>query len=180
MRAPVSSRPSILDSPTLPAPTTRTCFPSSLINIGKRLVTDTSCCLDQRLWRREITRHRRNGFSGQKFPQFRVAVPREKAAQILARLAVGEISTEQTLEGLGHFTGEAAIAHRPRRGLMETQSPADAEVIRVKHAAIDFELFAFDADVGDPVLTATVRASRDVQFQVLIETGKPFIEFVDE
>ncbi len=57
---------------------------------------------------------------------------------------------------------------------------ADAEVVRVLHATIDFDFLAFDAEVGDPMLAATVGASGDVQFQLLVESGQTFIQFANE
>ena len=45
---------------------------------------------------------------------------------------------------------------------------------------MDFDLLAFNADVGDPVLPATVGASGDVQLQVLIEAGQALFQFFDQ
>ena len=47
-------------------------------------------------------------------------------------------------------------------------------------AVVNFDLLALDADVGDPVLAATVGASGDVKFQMLIETGQAFFQFFDQ
>ena len=57
---------------------------------------------------------------------------------------------------------------------------ADAEVVGVDRLAVDLELLAFDPEVGDPVLAATVGASGDVKFQVLIEAGQAVVEFFDQ
>ena len=46
--------------------------------------------------------------------------------------------------------------------------------------SVDFHFLALDADVGDPVLTATVGASGYVQLQVLIETGQTLFQFFDQ
>ncbi len=54
---------------------------------------------------------------------------------------------------------------------MQTERPAHAEVVGVDHAVVNLDLLALDADVGNPVLSATVGASGHVQFQMLIETG---------
>src|SRR5271167_1415980 len=60
---------------------------------------------------------------------------------------------------------------------MESERSADAEVIGIDEPAIDFHLLAVDANVGNPVLSATVWAARNVQFQVLIETGQTLLQF---
>ena len=53
---------------------------------------------------------------------------------------------------------------------MQAERAAQAEVVRIQHAIADFDLLALDANVCNPVLAATVRASGDVKFQVLLET----------
>ena len=40
--------------------------------------------------------------------------------------------------------------------------------------------FPFEADIGDPVLAAGIRAARDIQFERLIELRDAFFEFLDE
>src|ERR1700746_753831 len=60
---------------------------------------------------------------------------------------------------------------------MQAERAAHAKVVRVYQEVVDFDLLAFYADVSDPVLAATVGASRYVQFQVLIETGQPLFQF---
>src|SRR5205085_5377164 len=47
-------------------------------------------------------------------------------------------------------------------------------------AAFGLDLFALKADVGDPVLAATIRAAGDVQLELLIEFGKSVLEFLDK
>src|SRR5580698_8044187 len=141
--APVSSKPAIFGSPTLPAPTTRHCFPSSFRNIGNKLVTGSSCRLRQILRGWQIADGCRHNFSGQKFPQFAIGVPREKAAQVLARFAPLLKLPEQTLERIRHVSGGAAISHWPRGRLMQAKRPTDAEVVSVDELTIDFEFLAF-------------------------------------
>ena len=57
---------------------------------------------------------------------------------------------------------------------------AHAEIVGVDHSAVLLDFFAFDADVGDPVLAATVGASGDVQFELLFEAGEAVFEFRGE
>src|SRR5712671_3863628 len=101
MRAPVSMSPPILGSPTLPAPTTRHCFPASFINIGNKLVTVSSRCLRYRssdAYRRQIARYRVHRFARQKLPQLRVRVPGKELTQVLVGLTHGQILPEQSLD----------------------------------------------------------------------------------
>src|SRR5258708_4743034 len=180
MRAPVSMSPAILGSPTLPAPTTRHCFPASFINIGNKLVTVSSRCLrysSSRTYRRQIPRYRFHRFASQKFPQLRVRMPRKELTQVLVGLTHGEILPEQSFDRIRNLSRRAAISHGPRRRLMQTESSAKAEVIGIDDASVDFHLLAINSNVGNPVLSATVRASSNVQLQVLIETRQTLFQF---
>ena len=42
------------------------------------------------------------------------------------------------------------------------------------------DLLAFEANVGDPMLAATVGASGDVELELLIESGKPLLHLLHE
>src|SRR5579863_1774473 len=173
MCAPVSSSPAIFGSPTFPAPTTRTCRPSSFKNIGNKLVTDSSYGLRQTTrWQRQIAYHRIDHLSGQKLTQLRVVVSRKETAQILSRFTLRQILTEQPFECVRNIGCRAAVADGPRGGLMQAQRATHAEVVGVHHLTVDLQLLALDADIGNPVLAATVRASRNVQLHVLIEPGQ--------
>src|ERR1039458_6125342 len=172
--APVSMRPPILGSPTLPAPTTRHCFPASFRNIGNRLVTVSSrwLCRVSNTCRRQIASDGVYRRPRQKFPQLGVGVPGKELTQVLASLARGQILPQQSFDGVRNLGRRAAISHGPRCRLMQTERSAQAKVIGIDHATVDFDLFAVDADVGNPVLSATVGAAGDVQFQMLIEAGE--------
>ena len=63
---------------------------------------------------------------------------------------------------------------------MQSERPSHAEVVGIEEAIADFDLFSFDADIGDPMLAAAVWASRDVQLQVLVESRQTFFQFLDE
>src|ERR1700733_5780845 len=102
---------------------------------------------------------------------------RKKLPQVLATETVNRISAKQALNRVRHFAGEAAIAHRACNRLMQPNRTTKTEVVRILHAVADLQLFAFDSNVGDPVLSATVGAAGDVQFQVLLEAGKTIFEF---
>src|ERR1700687_5820529 len=140
IRAPVSSRPPILGSPTFPAPTTRHCLPSSFKNIGNKLVTETSCRLHQSASRiGHIAGDRGHDFSRQKLTQLSVAVPNEEPAQVFARFALCQVLSQQTLERFRNLRRGAAISDWARRGLMETQCATHAEVVGVLQAIFNFD-----------------------------------------
>src|SRR5712692_7360147 len=124
MRASASISPPILGSPTLPAPTTRHCFPASFINIGNKLVTVSSSCLRYSscgIHPRQIAGYRFHRLARQKLPQLRVRVPGKELTQVLARLAHGEILLKQSLDRIRNFSRRAAIAHGPRGRLKQTE-----------------------------------------------------------
>src|SRR6266851_7838916 len=180
MPAPVSMSPPILGSPTFPAPTTRHCFPASFINIGNKLVTVSSRCLRYSscgIHRRQIAGYRFHRLARQKLPQLCVRVPGKELTQVLARLAHGEILLKQSLDRIRNFSRRAAISHGPRGRLMQTERSTDAEVIGIDDTAVDFHLLAINANIGNPVLSATVRASGNVQLQVLIKARQTLFEF---
>src|SRR5216684_1925277 len=162
MRAPVSMSPPIFGSPTFPAPTTRHCFPASFMNIGNKLVTVSSRCLcysSSCIHRRQIAGDRFHRLARQKLPQLRVRVPGKELTQILVGMTCGKILPEQPLDRFRNLSRKAAISHGPRRRLMQTERPADAEVIGIDEAAVDFHLLTNDSNVGNPVLSSTVRPS---------------------
>jgi hypothetical protein len=112
--------------------------------------------------RRQIASDRRHGFTGQKLAQFRLAVPRKELTQILAGLASAEVLPKQPLDGMGNLGCEAPVSDRPRCRLMQAERASQAEIVRVDQAALDFHLLAIDANIGNPVLSATVGATGDV------------------
>ena len=59
--------------------------------------------------------------------------------------------------------GEAAIADGTSDGGVCADGAAETEVVGVGELAVVLDLLAFDADVGDPVLAATVGAPGDVE-----------------
>ena len=86
-----------------------------------------------------------------------------KLTQVLARMTRREILPQQPFNRPWNLGCRAAIPDGPRRRLMQTERSANAEVVSVEKSPIDLYLFAIEANVGNPVLSATVRASRNVQ-----------------
>ena len=61
-----------------------------------------------------------------------------------------------------------------------TDTAADAEIVGVDQLAIDLDFLALDADVGDPVLAATIGAAGDVKFELMLEIGIAVFESFGE
>ena len=64
--------------------------------------------------------------------------------------------------------------------LMFADRAAEAEVVGVDQLVAELDFFAFQADVGDPMLAAGIRAAGDMQFKLLIETRDANFEFFDQ
>src|SRR5438270_6612453 len=100
---------------------------------------------------------------------------RKEAPKIFAGGSLRQISTEQPLKRFGYFSCGAAVSNRAGRGLMKAKCTANAEVVGIDHLPIDFELLAFNADVGNPVLPTAVRAAGDMKFEMLVETRQSLL-----
>src|ERR1700757_2897302 len=87
---------------------------------------------------------------------------------------------KQALDGVGNVRGRAAISHRSGYRSDVANASAYAEVIRIHHFSADFDFLALDADIRNPMLAATVRASGDVQFNLFENPRQPFVEFGGE
>src|ERR1700731_2539260 len=104
----------------------------------------------------------------------------EKLTQIFVSFALGIESFEQPFNRVGHGVGGAAVAYWASDSSELAHAAANTEVVRVDHFAVLFDFLAFNADVSDPVLAATVGASGDVQFELLFESGQAVFEFFGE
>lgn len=134
--------------------------------------------MSETLW--QIARDGSNKFAGQQLAELRVRVASKEAPEVLAGFALGKVMSEQTLDRVGNFSRQAAISGGPRGRLMQAQRTSNAEVVGVEQAVVHFDLLALDPEVGDPVLAATIGASRDVQLEVLVESGKALIQLLDQ
>src|ERR1041384_742047 len=109
--------------------------------------------------------------SAEKLADVVVAVPREELAKVLAAESRTLVRAQQRLDCVRHLGGGAAIADRACDCGVLADRAADAEVVRVDEAIAVANLFSFDADVGNPMLSATVRAAGDVDLQRVVEVG---------
>ena len=100
--------------------------------------------------------------------------------QGLAVMAVGVEMRQESLDGVGDFTGGAAVAYGAGDGGELAYAAAHAEIVGVYHLAVLLDFFAFDADVGDPVLAAGVGAAGDVELDVFLVAGKTLVELFGE
>src|SRR5277367_1348490 len=95
----------------------------------------------------------------------------KELAEIFFRSAIFVELVEKTLDRAGHIRGGAAVTYRPGDSGEFAYASAHAEIVGVDHLAFDLDFLAFQADIGDPVLTATVGAAGDVDAELLLEAG---------
>src|SRR5262245_5041869 len=85
--------------------------------------------------------------------------------------------SQQALYRIRQNAGTAAVADRAGDGRDLPEAAAHAEVVGIDKFAILFDLLAFDADIGNPVLSATVGAAGYVQLDLLVEARQSFVKF---
>ena len=83
---------------------------------------------------------------------------------------------QQTLDRRRHRGRGQPEPDGPRDRLVAADRAADAEVVGVDERAVDLDLLALDAEVGDPVLAAAVRAAGDVDPQLLVEARQALLQ----
>src|SRR5580658_9126415 len=176
MEAPQRSRLSTFSRPMKPAPTTRHRFPSSFRNKGKSLARSLKMFSPD--WS-GVPAHRLEHRAGKLFAQLLVAGAGKISAQVFTRVASLQVATEQPFQRIRHFGCQAAVPNWPGDLLMQAYRAADAKVVSVFELAPMLDLLAFDADVGDPMLSAAIGAAGHVQLQLLVEARQPHLEFVN-
>src|SRR5690242_7265686 len=126
----------------------------------------------------EVAFDGRDNFTRKHSANFFVAVPRQELAKAFLRVSVGLVVHNQPLDRVRHFRSGAAIADGSRNRSNFAQAAADAKVIRVHHFSFGLDLLAFNPDIGNPVLAAAIRATGDMQLDLLVEARKPLLELV--
>jgi len=109
-----------------------------------------------------------------------VGVAGEEMLQSLAGVPIGFERVEKSRDGVGNFIGAAPKANGTRDGSDVANTAANAEIVGFDQFAIDLDFLALDADVGDPVLAATIGAAGDVQFELMLEIGMSMFESFGE
>src|SRR5579864_814713 len=95
-------------------------------------------------------------------------------------MALIEIAAQQTLNGIWHFAGRAPVTHGTAKPCMLADGAPKAEVISILNAAVNFELLAFQSDIGNAMLAATVGAARYVEFQLLIKLRNALLQLLNQ
>jgi hypothetical protein len=126
-----------------------------------------------------VPRDRLEHRAGKLLPQLLVTAAGEVSAQILSRLTRLQVPTQQALQRIGYLGCQATVADRSGDLLMQAYGTANAKVVGVLEFALMLDLFAFHPDVGNPMLTAAIRAAGHVQLELLVETREPFFELID-
>ena len=128
----------------------------------------------------EVTGGDQGRASSQDGAQGVVGVASKKMLQSFAAATIGLEGVEEARNGVRNFVGAAAVADGARDRRDVADSAADAEIVGVDEFAIDLDFLALDANVGDPVLAATVRAAGDVEFDLMFEPGIAVFESFGE
>src|SRR5258708_33342390 len=103
------------------------------------------------------------------------------AEEVAKRFAPGALCLEcaqQTLDRCRYFACRAAVADGARNRRVPTDRAPDAEVVSVDELIAGAHLLPLDADVGDPMLAATVRATSDVDLELFAVLGKPLVKLL--
>ena len=129
--------------------------------------------------RREISVWR-DGLAGEDGAQVVRGVAGQEILQRLGAAALLMEVGQEARDGAGDIGRGATIANGAGDGSNLADAAADAEVVGVHHFAVDFNFFAFEADVGDPVLAARVGAAGDVQLDVFLVAGEALVELFGE
>ena len=105
---------------------------------------------------------------------------RQEVLQRLSGVAMLVEMLEQARDGIGNFSGHAAIADGAGDGSELSNAAANAEVVSVNHQAVVLDFLALDADVGDPMLSAGIGAAGDVEAKIFLIVGEPLFELLGE
>src|ERR1700678_2823332 len=103
----------------------------------------------------------------------------EPGPQVLAGVAVRQILAQQPLDRFRDQRRRAPIADGAGNGGVLTDCAPQTEVIGVDEPAFVLDLFPLDADVGHPMLTASVGAAGHIELELLIESRQALFELVD-
>src|ERR1700722_877107 len=101
-------------------------------------------------------------------------------AEDVAFLARGQVGAEECLEGAGDAGCRQAYVDPVREIGRAAQASAYEEIEAIHLLAVVLDLHTLQPDVGDPMLAACVRATGDVDTQVLAEVRQPALEVRDE
>src|SRR6516165_6507210 len=107
-------------------------------------------------------------------------VSREKVLQSLLRMTLILENMEKALDSVRDFVSAAAVTDRPGNGSGLPDAAANAEVVGIHHFAVDLDFLAFDANVRDPVLAATIGATGNVELELPLEVREALLEFLGE
>jgi hypothetical protein len=105
---------------------------------------------------------------------------RQEVLERFSGVAILVEMLEETSDGVGDLGGNAAITDGARDGSDLANAAANAEVVSVNHLAIELDFFAFDADVGDPMLSAGIGAAGDVKAKIFLIVRETIFELLGE
>src|SRR3990172_1320545 len=97
-------------------------------------------------------------------------------AEVSAIRPAIQVCRQQALDGARHLGRGATVSDRPGLALMLADSAPHTEVVCIDHYSFHLDLLALDADVGDPVLAAAIRATSHVDLEVLVKSWHPLLK----
>jgi hypothetical protein len=124
----------------------------------------------------EVADGNENGAARQDGAKNIVGVARQEMLEIFAGVAIGLERVQKAWDGVGNFIGAAPETNGTRYGSDVADAATNAEIVGIDKFAIDLDFLAFDANVGDPVLTATIGAAGDMQLELMLKVGIAFFE----
>src|SRR6185312_6806262 len=127
--------------------------------------------------RRQVTLNGDDFLACQERAQCRVSMPSKKLSQILSAFTPIHVCAQKALNGVGRLLRATAVSNGTAKAGKGAHTAAQAEVIGVLKMTIYFDLFAFQSDIRNAMLPATVWASGNVQFELLIKSGQTVFQF---
>src|ERR1700675_1153477 len=120
---------------------------------------------------RKIACHGFDGVTGELGAQVAIGEAGKIGAKIFAVASIREIWAQKWVDGSRNFPCRAAKADGASEALVFADGTAEAEIVGVNELVVELDFFAFEADVRNPVLAASIRAAGDVELERLVEGG---------
>src|SRR5437660_2051887 len=104
-------------------------------------------------------------------------MPGKELPQIFPWITQVEIGAQNAFNRFRRLRSGATISDGTRKSGILAHRAAQAEIVGIHHLTVDLDLLAFQSNVGQPMLPATVGTSSNVESQFLIEGGQAVFEF---
>ncbi len=129
--------------------------------------------------RRSIALDRIDDCAGELRTQAVVVSSCKVSAQVFVGRTLREITAQQPLNRVRDLIGRGPVAQRTSGAGEPAHSSAHAKIKSVHQLPILLDLLAFQSDIGDPVLTAAIRATGHMQLDLLVKARKTLFHLAD-